>query len=209
MADVLSRPPDGLSSPGVAPATISPSVSALSASPAPLSPDQLAASQSQNQAEMDKYFIDGCSLSPTWIPIPGAAGRLLCDTSLTSVPPRPIVPSCLVLRLHDGVHGLHNPGGNATLRDVRRRYILYPRSLVTQDHRWSCSRCLIIVSPLSTSIWLDHYRPSEGFSFLLSISIFLGGSKPFPSPPSPPRPAQRPSSALGCPVRSAGIHRHR
>ena len=136
---------------------------------------------------MDEYINGDNSLVPAWLDLPGSPHKLLCDTSGDSSSPRPIVPSALVPRLLQGAHGLHHPGGNATLRDIRRRYVW---SRMAADVKSFCRSCISCQrskvtrhtrSPLAPLPMPDHrfsalhldlvgpLPPSEGHSYLLTV----------------------------------------
>ena len=146
MADALSRPP-GLACPPSSGHRLGDPASVaslhLSALPDVVDPLELAAAQRASADEMTSYVNDSSSaLQPVWIPVDGVSGcSVLCDVSLDSTKPRPIVPAALVHRLLSGVHGLAHQGGNALLRDVRRRYVWRNMSSQTKDFCRSCLPC--------------------------------------------------------------------
>ena len=140
---------------------------------------ELVASQKSSVDEMASYVKDSSSaLRPVWIPVAGVADCvILCDVSLDSSRPRPIVPAALVRRLLTGVHGLSHQGGNALLRDVHRRYVWRNMSSQTKDFFRSCIPCqrakvtrhtksplAALVSPLSIWILWGLSRPLRGSS---------------------------------------------
>ena len=134
VADTLSRPPAPSLSVPVLPTVASVSSSALDFS-------VLAEAQSLAPAEMDKYFHQSRSgLRLEWCALPGDL-RLLCDVSLAPAPPRPVVPSAAVPRLLDEAHSLSHPGGNAFLRDLRRRFVWDGMSSQVKAFCRACLAC--------------------------------------------------------------------
>ena len=126
VADTLSRPP---------------SVASLSVVPGVVDVQDLAVAQSESQPEMETYINDAKSgLKMEWCSLPGG-WSLLCDVSLTPLAPRPVVPASLVPRLLDSLHQLSHPGGNAFLRDLRRRYVWRRMSAQVKAFSRSCLAC--------------------------------------------------------------------
>ena len=190
VADALSLPPGLVCPPSSGlrlgdPAT----VATLSSLPDVVDPLELADAQQKSMAEMDLYVNDhSSSLRPEWIALGGDSGvSLLCDTSLAPLRPRPIVPAFLVNRLLSGIHGLVHQGGNALLRDVRRRYVWRNMSTHAKDFCRACLSCQRAKvtrhtkSPLDalpmpehhfSALHLDLVGPlpaAEGFQYLLTI----------------------------------------
>ena len=98
--------------------------------------DELAAAQHACKDEMDGYFDVASGLRPSWTSLPSGS-TLLCDLSL--VPSRPIIPKSWTRRVFDCVHGMSHPGSNATLSDVRRRYVW---TNMSSDVRRLCRDCV-------------------------------------------------------------------
>ena len=183
VADTLSRPAedDGLS-------LSSSAVTTVSAVSSTLDLADLAASQADFPAEMEEY-VSGhtdTSLKFEWCSLPGNL-KILCDVSQAPAAPRPVVPAALVSRLLTSVHGVGHPGGNALLRDVRRRFVW--RNMSSQVKAFcraclACQRAKITkhtrapLAPLEmpdrrfTALHLDIVGPlpeSEGCKYLLTI----------------------------------------
>ena len=171
VADTLSRPP---------------SVSSLSRSE-DFDAQSLALAQSEAVAEMEDYVNNKRSgLRLEWCSLPGG-WRLLCDTSQAPMPPRPVVPSSVVPRLLETLHGLSHPGGNAFLRDLQRRFVWTRMSAQVKSFSRSCLPCQRakitrhVRAPLAplpmpdrrfSALHLDLVGPlpeSEGFSYLLTV----------------------------------------
>ena len=182
VADVLSRPPD-------ARLAGAPSVSAVSApDDGLLSLADLAAAQDSSSAEMASYLDSpaSSSLRPAWFPLPGSTGsRILHDTSVS--PPRLVLPAAVVPGVLHRFHQLAHGGGNATLRDIRRRFVW--RGMAAQVKAFCracvpCQRSKVyrhVRAPLSPIPLPDHrflalhldlvgpLPPSEGFTYLLTV----------------------------------------
>ena len=143
--------------------------------------------QSESSAEMDNYINDKKSgLMLEWCSLPGG-WRLLCDVSLAPLAPRPVVPAAAVPLLLFALHGLSHPGGNAFLRDLRRRYVWRRMSSQVKSISRACLACQRAkitrhtrapLAPLSmpdrrfVTLHLDLVGPlpeSEGFTYLLTI----------------------------------------
>ena len=110
VADTLSRP----------------SISTLTSTtrlPA-ISPAEIAAAQNDAQSEILSYR-DNSSLELRQLPVSSGTTSVLvwCDVSKNPSLPRPVVPRVLVPRLLEHWHGLDHPGGRATLRGVRDRFV--------------------------------------------------------------------------------------
>ena len=158
VADTLSRPPgpaaddgspvDPVPVPGVA--TLHgdgvPEVAAvgLTSPVAPAATDYsvvdlpaIAQEQALHPEEMDSYRDS--SLNLEWSLLPGTDLRLLCDYSLAK--PRPVIPASLVPSLLSGSHALVHPGGNAFLRDLRRRYVWHSMASQAKAFCHACVPC--------------------------------------------------------------------
>ena len=164
----------------------SPSLASVSASPTSL--DVLARAQVAASTEMEDYIKGHTSLDVKYFPLPGDGTiRVLCDVSLSPLPPRPVVPSSLVRDIIASVHDVAHPGGNATLRDLRRRFVWQGMSTSVKDFCRSCLPCQRskitrhVKAPLAPldmpshrfqALHLDIVGPlpeCEGFSYLLTI----------------------------------------
>ena len=188
VADVLSRPPSSRSSSdvdtGVSPVTPA-VVASLRAKPSPVvDVADLIQSQNANLPEMHSYFAN-TSLRLEWHSVPGHDLKLLCDVRLPTA--RPVVPASLVPRLLHGIHDLCHAGGNATLRDVKRRYVWSGMSSQVKSFCRACASCQrskvtrhtkTPLAPLDmpdarfTALHLDlvgPLPPASGFCYLLTI----------------------------------------
>ena len=196
VADVLSRPPADVglqADPAVVvPPTPTrsplpfPSVAAAAVALSSVSLDELAKAQGSALSEMDAYVNGKTSLSTVWRSLPGGL-QLLCDVSKSSFLPRPVVPASLVTRVIAGVHDVAHPGGNATLRDVRRRFVWNGMASAVKAYCRSCLPCQQakitrhVKSPVATlempdhrfhALHLDIVGPlpeSEGQTYLLTV----------------------------------------
>ena len=121
VADALSRP--------VTPS----SVSSLQQLP-DLDLDALAGAQRLCREEMNSYNTT-TSLSLQDIPLPSGS-TILCDVS-TPIS-RPVVPASWVDRVFQCVHGLSHQGSNASVADVKRRFVWHR---VSADVRRLCQEC--------------------------------------------------------------------
>ena len=140
-------------------ASLPPSVSAVTDVPV-LDPGGVVDAQRDNLEEMDAFISSssGSTLVLEWLSTP-EGHRLLCDVSMST--PRPVIPRAATASLLQQLHGLSHPGGNAMLRDVRRRFVW--RGMASQVKAFCraclpCQRakvCLLYTSPsprdLSTS----------------------------------------------------------
>ena len=127
VADALSRPPD-VQVPCLASASFSLSDPLL----------ELSAAQSAHFPEMQEYISGSNSLVVETVPLPDSDATILCDISSTATP-RPIVPSSMIQRIISGIHDVAHPGSNATLRDVRRRFVW---SGMASDVKSYCRACV-------------------------------------------------------------------
>ena len=118
------------------------------------------------------------SLQLQQVVLPGGVD-LLCDVS-TPVP-RPVVPRSWVQLVFDCVHGLSHQGSNATVADVKRRFVW---SRVSADVRRLCRLCVPCQlskvtrhtrAPLQDLPLQDLPLPSRRFQVL---NLDLGGSLP-------------------------------
>ena len=136
---------------------------------------------------MDGYVNDvNSSLKLEWVDLPDV-GRLLCD--LSTGRPRPLVPAALVKRLMSSVHSLVHQGGNALLRDLRRRYVWRNMASDAKAFCRSCPHCqrskvtrhtktpllpLDMPDARFAAVHLDLVGPlpeSAGYSYLLTLSL--------------------------------------
>ena len=122
-----------------------------------------------------------------WVPVDGHNLPVLCDFSVDHATPRPVIPLALTQALLQTRHNLSHPGGNAFLRDLRRRFIW--RGMASQAKSF-CRACLPcqrskimrhIKAPLAAldmpdhrfmALHLDLVGPlpaSEGFTYLLTV----------------------------------------
>ena len=172
VADALSRPS-------------SPVVASLAAPGEVLDVGDLAAAQSSHPAEMEKYF-QYPGLQMEWCALPDGR-RLLADVSLAPAPPRPVVAQSLVPRLLQDHHALAHSGGNATLRDLRQRYVWRGMASAIKSFCRSCLACqqakvtrhtraplmpLDVPDTRFAALHLDLVGPlpeSEGFKYLLTV----------------------------------------
>ena len=85
-------------------------------------PESLAQAQLENREEIDQYY-SSTSLKLKLLPSSPEPGSLplLCDVGQT--PARPVVPRSLVPGILRLMHGIAHPGGRATLRLIRARYV--------------------------------------------------------------------------------------
>ena len=137
---------------------------------------------------MENYINGSTSLTTQWRPLPGPGGlRLLCDVSISSSTPRPVVPSSLVRRVIAGVHDVAHPGGNASLRDIRRRFVWNGMATSVKAFCRSCLPCQQakisrhVKAPLAPLAMSDHrfqalhldivgpLPESEGHLYLLTV----------------------------------------
>ena len=173
VADALSRPP---------------SVSAVSSWPElPVTPGALMDAQRRFPEEMNSYFnIQSSSLRLENCCLPGNV-TLLCDTSQAPSPPRPIVPASLTRQVIAAAHGLAHAGGNALLRDLRRRFVWQRMASEVKQFARSCLSCQrskttrhtkAPLTPLEmpdrrfVALHLDLVGPlpeSEGHSYLMTV----------------------------------------
>ena len=149
VADALSRPSCGLS-PALGPHLSRPSsISAAQQALPSLDLDLLARSQKTCAEEMESYGLNPASsitLEPITLP---SGASLLCDVSQAA--PRPLVPSSMVRAVFDCVHGLAHQGSNATLADIKRRFVWKKMS---SDIRRLCRSC----EPCQRSKVLRHTK---------------------------------------------------
>ena len=133
--------------------------------------------------EMDAYYSS--SLKPKLVKLPDLPVKILCDTSVSF--PRPLVPKSWVKRVFDCVHGLAHQGSNATLADIRRRFVWDNMSSAVRELCRTCIPCqrskvhkhtkaplqdLPLPSRRFDVLNLDLVGPlpsSEGHSYLLTI----------------------------------------
>ena len=205
VADTLSRPPSLTS---VAAVTESVTSSA-----------DIALAQSQVPEEMEKYITDERStLSFEWCDLPGNL-KLLCDVSLAPAPPRPVVPLSLVKDVLSSCHSLSHAGGNALLRDVRRRYVWFRMASDVKEFARGCLPCQRAkitrhsrapLAPLDmpdhrfSALHVDIVGPlpeSEGFTYLLTIiDRFSRWLEAVPLSDISAIPVRQRSYGTGCPV---------
>ena len=147
--------------------------------PAPVTPADIAAAQMQFPEEMSQY-IDDSSLTLRQFPSSGSdpdrAPLLWCDVSLDHHRPRPVVPRSLVQPLLLHWHGLNHPGGRATLRGIRGRFVWSKMSSDCLAFVRSCQQCQRskIIRHARTP-WVERPLPDARF---LSLHLDLVGPLP-------------------------------
>ena len=163
VADTLSRPaPDVLN------------LAAVTSLPA-LTPDEIAAAQAANPSEIAGYREDS-SLVLQQFPTSSleTVPKLWCDVSRHR--PRPVIPRVLVQQLLLHWHGLNHPGGRATLRGIRERFVWARMSSDCLAFVRGCQHCqrAKVVRHAKTS-WVDRPLPDARF---LSLHLDLVGPLP-------------------------------
>ena len=175
---------DALSRPAAPPTPLA--VSSVS-SAVPDLPDldvvSLAAAQRSCKEEMDSYKTNS-SLRLSDIVLP-CGTTVICDVS--TVVPRPLIPRSWAGKVFHCVHGLSHQGSNATVSDVKRRFVWDRVSSDVRQLCRSCRPCQLskvtrhTKSPLQ-DLPLPRRRfevlnldlvgplpPSEGYTYLLTI----------------------------------------
>ena len=150
------------------------------------SPWDIARAQLQHKEEMEVYYSES-SLKLRLLPSSPSAGALpvLCDTSHGLR--RPVVPRALVPTVLQHFHDLSHPGGKATLRLIKTRFVWFRMASDCLAFARSCRHCQsskvtrhvktpFVKRPLPDdrflSLHLDLVGPlpeSEGMVYLLTI----------------------------------------